>query len=244
MSGKSIKEMLEKIEMEKSMKISREREEDKKIFEIREKARQEYLKRNKMYENISYNQNLNSVSSGGRAKGISKIYVYITNGEPGEITSFYKQDYLDYILNNHSDLYLYKTENTIYFEDVFKLQSLYDLLIEYTAQESSSKYTFGVGTRLKDLESSKIFFKIENNTNIEYSKKIIEFTLIEQITPQSELDNPGSSEDGSIGYIVTYSDWLEDSSIDVISDLNDIQNKFDNTNFDIRTVDGPFEEIL
>ena len=110
MSGKSIEEILEKMllqkQEQKEKELKLENEENKK----RENARQEYLRRNKMYENLSFNPTSNSVSSGGKSKGVILSKSYITNNE----TYLYTQTTLDRVLEENPELYNYNFDNKIY----------------------------------------------------------------------------------------------------------------------------------
>ena len=55
--GKSIEEILEKMKLQKQEKENKEKDELKRINDLREKGRQEYLRLNKMYENSLFIQN-------------------------------------------------------------------------------------------------------------------------------------------------------------------------------------------
>jgi len=70
--------------------------------------------------------------------------------------------------------------------------------------------------------------------------KILEWVKVKQLTPQSELDYPGTSPDNSEGYVLIYSDWNENGSLDISSDYLEIQSLLPGSSWDYRTLDdGP-----
>lgn len=223
MSGKSIEEILEKMKLQKQEKENKENEELKRINDLREKSRQEYLRLNKMYENSLYNSNTNSSSSSGKSKYDKKFKSYITN----DFTFIYPNSVLDYVLTNYTDFYVEKIGNRIIFNDVIQLYNFY---VELLITSSEGEYYLGPETHLKDLESNLIF-EIDD-------KKIVEWELVKQLTSQSELG--GTSPDNTIGYVLTYSDWDNNSLIDQVSDRIGINTILGGTNYDTRTIDdGP-----
>lgn len=65
MPGKSIDEIYRKIETERQQRIQQERIQEQKIMELRELARQEYLKRNRMFEFVSTTTTTSSSAAAG-----------------------------------------------------------------------------------------------------------------------------------------------------------------------------------
>jgi len=74
-------------------------------------------------------------------------------------------------------------------------------------------YSLGVGTILRSRRNPRLTFELESGV------KIIEFVLMKQITPQSQLQSGGNSPDGSIGWGSIYVDWNADGVPDLTSDL-------------------------
>jgi hypothetical protein len=230
MPGKSIEEILEKILLEKQHKDNKEKEENRKINEIREKSRQEYLRRNKMYENLSINPTSDSVSSGGGGKINSLVKSYITILDT---TWIYPIVDLNKVIVDDS-LYVLKFGNRIIFNDIDQLYNFYSLVFQETSNSQpigNVGYSLGVGTKLKDLEDTIVMELIDET-------KIIEWRLVKQLTSQSDLPVGGNSPDNSEGYIVTYCDWDNNGEQDPL-DLIPITIGFENGD-PLRIEEGPY----
>jgi hypothetical protein len=208
MSGKSIKEILEKIENERIEKIKKNEEEERRLNSIREKSRREYLERNRIYENALYNTTTNTSSAGGRvSKEKTKVKSYIAN----DTSYLYPIIDLEDTISSNPSLYVERVENILTFTDVQQLYDFYDAVYFKTtisnALNGSNGYDVAVGTQLKDLGSTFKMILLDD-------RKIVEWRLVKQLTPQSELDPRGYSPDGTEGYVTIYSDWDENGLID------------------------------
>ena len=242
MSGKSIKEILEKIENDRIERIRNNEEEERRLNSIREKSRKEYLERNRIYENALYNTTTNMASAGGRAKGNKKVKSYITT----DMSYLYPVVNLNSALSDPS-LYEERIGNTILFNNIEQLYDFYSTV--YTNSVSSNggnAYSVGLGTQLKDMESDNIIMRLSDVNDT----KVIEWKLVKQLTSQSELDPSyqGNSPDGTVGYVTIYSDWDKNGQIDI--DINDIYSYFASeeisgeSNIDIATLtEGPLVDV-
>ena len=81
MSGKSIEEILKKMSQETEIRKNITLDKEKKEFEIREKARQEYLRRNRMFEGISQTESTSSSSAGGHISSANLTYEKVVTME-------------------------------------------------------------------------------------------------------------------------------------------------------------------
>lgn len=241
MSGKSIKEILEKIENERIEKIKKNEEEERRLNSIREKSRKEYLERNRIYENALYNTTTNTSSAGGRgSKEKRKVKSYITT----DISYLYPVVDLNSALSDPS-LYVEKVDNTIIFNNIEQLYDFYSTVYTNSVNSNGSNpYSVGIGTQLKDMESENIIMRLLDVNDT----KVIEWKLVKQLTSQSGLNPPGYSPDGTVGYVTIYSDWDKSGQID--TDINDILSYFGSegilaeSNIDIATLtDGPLVDF-
>jgi hypothetical protein len=228
MSGKSIEEILEKMKLQKQEKENKEKDELKRINDLREKGRQEYLRLNKMYENSLYNSNMNSSSAAsGGSKPDGKVKSYIAT----DTTFIYPISDLNSALLNQS-LYNNMNMNIITFDDIDQLYTFYSTVYENTMNSNNGNpYSVFVGTQLKDLESNVILQILNGNQN---PIKIIEWELVKQLTPQSEFgEYGGTSPDNTEGYVVTYSDWNVDLTVDPTpySTIQEFMNSIENVEF-------------
>ena len=230
MSGKSIDEILEKMKLQKQEKENKENEDFKKLNDIREKSRQEYLRINKMYENLSFNTTSNSSSAGGRIKSVNilvKSYFTIL-----DTTWLYPIVDLNKVLLDGS-LYVSKIGNTIKFNDIDQLDEFYSLVFQETSNSQpigNVGYSLGVGTQLKDLQNT-IIMELINGV------KIIEWQLVKQLTSQLDLPVGGNSPDNTEGYVVTYCDWDNNGEQDPL-DLMPTSLGFENGD-PLRIEEGP-----
>lgn len=240
MSGKSIKEILEKIENERIEKIKKNEEEERRLNSIREKYRREYLERNRIYENALYNTTTNTSSAGGRSNQKRKVKSYITT----DMSYLYPVVDLNSALSDPS-LYVEKVDNTIIFNNIEQLYDFYSTVYTNSVNSNGSNpYSVGIGTQLKDMESENIIMRLLDVNDT----KVIEWKLVKQLTSQSGLNPPGSSPDGTVGYVTIYSDWDKNGQID--TNINDIYLYFGSegisveSNIDIATLtDGPLVDF-
>lgn len=228
MSGKSIEEILEKIKLQKQEKENKENNELKKINDLREKSRKEYLRVNKIYENSLYSTTTNMTSAGGRAgEPDQKVKSYITT----DLTYLYPISDINSSLSDQS-LYNNKNMNIITFDDIDQLYIFYSTVYENTTNSNNGNpYSVFIGTQLKDLESNIILQILNGN---QPPIKIIEWELVKQLTPQSEFgEYGGSSPDDTEGYVVTYSDWNVDLTVDPTpySNISEFMQSIENAEF-------------
>ena len=198
--GKSLEEIWEN--MQKDLKSRRESEiaKEKELTEISERQREEYLKRNRMYESLS---NANSTSSAGSGGTPTDEYISII-----DTIWLYPQVDLDYVTGIAPGLIpsiaFTKSGNTYTFETLSSLTRFYDQLYISTSTNQpigNVGYSLGVGTITRAKANQKLYFKLESGITV------VEFHLMTQITNQSELPSGGNSPDGTIGWGLTYCDW-------------------------------------
>ncbi len=198
--GKSLEEIWEN--MQKDLKSRRESEiaKEKELTEISERQREEYLKRNRIYESLS---NTNSTSSAGSG-GIPTVeYISII-----DTIWLYPQVDLDYATGIAPGLspsiVFTKSEDTYTFETLSDLTRFYDqvyLRTSFTNPAPNPGYSLGVGTITRSRRNQKLYFKLKSGITV------VEFQLMTQITNQSELPVGGDSPDGTIGWGLIYCDW-------------------------------------
>jgi hypothetical protein len=211
--GKSLEEIWEN--MQKDLKSKRESEiaKEKELFEISERQRKEYLKRNRIYESLS-NANANSTSSAGGGGVQTLEFISIV-----DTIWLYPQFDLDYVTGIASGLSISftKSENTYTFETFSDLTNFYDQLYISTSVSQPNGnnvgYSLGVGTITRAKANQKLYFKLESGITV------VEFHLMTQITNQSELPVGvgGDSPNGTIGWGLTYCDWNLDGIADTTS---------------------------
>jgi hypothetical protein len=212
--GKSLEEIWEN--MQKDLKSRRESEiaKEKELSEISERQREEYLKRNRMYESFS---NANSTSSAGSGGTPTIEFISIV-----DTIWLYPQVDLDYVTGIAPGLIpsisFTKSGNTYTFETFSDLTNFYDQLYISTSVSQPNGnnvgYSLGVGTITIAKANQKLYFKLESGITV------VEFHLMTQITNQSELPVGvgGNSPNGTIGWGLTYCDWNLDGIADTTSD--------------------------
>jgi hypothetical protein len=198
--GKSLEEIWEN--MQKDLKSKRESEiaKEKELTEISERQREEYLKRNRIYESLS---NTNSTSSAGSGGTPTDEYISII-----DTIWLYPQVDLDYVTGIAPGLSpsiaFTKSGNTYTFETLSSLTRFYDQLFistEVNQPIGNVGYSLGVGTITRSRRNQKLYFKLKSGITV------VEFQLMTQITNQSDLPVGGDSPDGTIGWGLTYCDW-------------------------------------
>jgi hypothetical protein len=198
--GKSLEEIWEN--MQKDLKSRKESEiaKEKELTEISERQREEYLKRNRMYESLS---NANSTSSAGSGGTPTDEYISII-----DTIWLYPQVDLDYVTGIAPGLSpsiaFTKSGNTYTFETLSSLTRFYDQLFistEVNQPIGNVGYSLGVGTITRSRRNQKLYFKLKSGITV------VEFQLMTQITNQSDLPVGGDSPDGTIGWGLTYCDW-------------------------------------
>jgi hypothetical protein len=211
--GKSLEEIWEKMQKDLNSKRESEIAKEKELFEISERQRKEYLKRNRIYESLS-NANANSTSSAGGGGVQTLEFISIV-----DTIWLYPQFDLDYVTGIASGLSISftKSENTYTFETFSDLTNFYDQLYISTSVSQPNGnnvgYSLGVGTITRAKANQKLYFKLESGITV------VEFHLMTQITNQSELPVGvgGDSPNGTIGWGLTYCDWNLDGIADTTS---------------------------
>lgn len=203
--GQSLEDAYKKIqERIANERISRE-ESEKAENEIREKARQEYLKRNRMYESFS---NASSVASSA-AGGMNSVPSWKTI-----INTAYLYPHLqvDTTIEEYKGLSpsVVQNGNVLKFSNINHLFQFYDEVVTktiYAQPIGNAGYSLGVGTVLKDLGET-LYLDLANGL------RIITWRLVEQVTSQSDVPVGGNSPDRTIGFVPIYVDWNEDGEQD------------------------------
>ena len=224
--GKSLEEIWEKMQKDLQSKRESETQKEKEIYDIREKQRQDYLKRIRMYESVSNASNA-AVGAGGGTITLEWINGY--EGTPYNTAWIYPQLDLDTTVSNINSNNLLGTQSFGYSEVNFTkvdnytytfptLDDAINFYLEMVTQTSvtqpsgNSGFSLGVGTILRSRRTPKLVFKLESGITI------VEFLLMTQITSQSTLPSGGNSPDGTIGWGPVYLDWNADGVADLPTD--------------------------
>jgi hypothetical protein len=229
--GKSLEEIWEKMQKDLKSKRESEAQKEKEIYDIREKQRQDYLKRIKMYESVS---NASNAAAGAGAGGtITLEWINGYAGTPYNTAWIYPQLDLDTTVSNINSNNLLGTQSfgftysEINFTKVddynYTFPTLDDAINFYlemvtqtsvTQPSGNSGFSLGVGTILRSRRNPKLVFKLESGITI------VEFLLMTQITSQSTLPVGvgANSPDGTIGWGPVYLDWNADGVADLPTD--------------------------
>jgi hypothetical protein len=227
--GKSLEEIWGKMQKDLQSKRESEAQKEKEIYDIREKQRQDYLKRIRMYESISNDSNAAAGAGGGGTITLEWINGY--EGTPYNTAWIYPQLDLDTTVSNINSNNLLGTQSFGYSEINFTkvddynytfptLNDAINFYLEMVTQTSvtqpsgNSGFSLGVGTILRSRRNPKLVFKLESGITI------VEFLLMTQITSQSTLPVGvgGNSPDGTIGWGPVYLDWNADGVADLPTD--------------------------
>jgi hypothetical protein len=226
--GKSLEEIWGKMQKDLQSKRESEAQKEKEIYDIREKQRQDYLKRIRMYESISNDSNAAAGAGGGT---ITLEWINGYEGTPYNTAWIYPQLDLDTTVSNINSNNLLGTQSFGYSEINFTkvddynytfptLNDAINFYLEMVTQTSvtqpsgNSGFSLGVGTILRSRRNPKLVFKLESGITI------VEFLLMTQITSQSTLPVGvgGNSPDGTIGWGPVYLDWNADGVADLPTD--------------------------
>jgi hypothetical protein len=96
------------------------------------------------------------------------------------------------------------------FDDIDHLYSFYTAMVDQTLvsqPDGNAGFSLGVGTALEDLGQTL-------HLDLASSLRVITWRLMRQLTSQEDLEVGGNSPDGTIGFVVIYSDWDEDGAQD------------------------------
>lgn len=228
--GKSLEEIWEKMQKDLQSKRESETQKEKEIYDIREKQRQDYLKRIRMYESVS---NVSNAAGAGVGGTITLEWINGYEGTPYNTAWIYPQSDLDTTVSNINSNNLLGTQSfgftysEINFTKVddynYTFPTLDDAINFYlemftqtsvTQPSGNSGFSLGVGTILRSRRNPKLVFKLESGITI------VEFLLMTQITSQSTLPVGvgGNSPDGTIGWGPVYLDWNADGVADLPTD--------------------------
>ena len=221
--GKSIEEILEKLQNENNLRKQSELEKEKELSEIAEKQRQEHLERMRMFESLAL-QSANSQSSnggGGRVKTenyISQtdtIWLYPESDLAAyESTFIYSGGVYQTAPGVSPSIQFTKVRNAYSFPDVNQLANFFAnvYLQTETSQPLGNKgFSCGVGTRTTSASNLRLILKLDSGI------KVVEWALMTQINSQSELPVGGNSPLGTIGWGNIYCDWNLDGIQDPTS---------------------------
>jgi hypothetical protein len=132
----------------------------------------------------------------------------------------YPENDLDLILMNTSISYN-KTESSITFNTLTDLADFYSEVYNQTAisqPNGNVGYSLGVGTITKAYGNKKLYLKL--NTG----QTVVVWTLMTQITNQSDLPVGGNSPNQTVGWGLIYCDWnldgIQDSLVVALPNEN------------------------
>jgi hypothetical protein len=211
--GQSLEDAYKKIqERIANERISRE-ESEKAENEIREKARQEYLKRNRMYESLSSASSVASSSAGGMNTVPSWKTIVDT-------AYLYPKIHVDATLEEYKGLSpsIAQQGNVLVFANIAHLYSFYDAVSLKTIDAQPIGNAGDLGETL--------YLDLANG------RRIITWRLVEQVTSQLDVPVGGDSPDRTIGFVPIYVDWNEDgvqdpTSTSIYNPLVEIGNSAD-----------------
>jgi hypothetical protein len=232
--SKSLQEIWEKMQQDLQMKRQLEDAKEKEIFERKEKLRQEYLERNRMYEALTSQP---AAAASSAAGGGSKLYEeYISQTDT---IWLYPQADLDahiatYIVSGNTYTSAPGLSPSVTFTrngNVFSFPTLSNsvnffsgvyLVTETSQPIGNAGFSCGVGTRTRAKKQDRLILKLDSGI------KVVEWALMEQLTSQSSLPVGGNSPDGTVGWSNIYCDWdldgIQDpnsSAADALSNLID-----------------------
>ena len=115
----------------------------------------------------------------------------------------YPQADLQWTLDNTEISYT-QSGSSIYFNNVDDLVAFYIEVYNRTAvtqPNGNEGYSLGVGTRTIAYGDQKLYLKLNSG------ETVVVWTLMTQITNQSDILVGGSSPNGTVGWGIIYSDW-------------------------------------
>lgn len=225
--GKSLEEIWEK--MQKDLKSKRESEiaKENEIFEIREKQRLEYLKRNRIYESLSSQSSVSSAAAGGLVyqeyiSVIDTIWLYPQEDIDNYLSTFIiTGDSYQTAIGTSPSISFTKNGNVYSFPNVNQVAVFFAnvyLQTEISQPVGNMGFSCGVGTITRARNNDRIILKLDSGI------KVVEWALMTQINSQSELPVGGNSPDGTIGWGNIYCDWdldgIQDPTSEAAGDLS------------------------
>lgn len=166
------------------------------------KARREMEERT-LFEQAMYSAATAAAAAAGSSKLLSKYVVAY------DTAWLYPIIDIEYVLEN-TEINFVKEGNALIFNTLEDLIDFYDEVFVKTAESQpvgNVGYSLGVGTLLLENRKS-IILKLSTG------ETVVHWRLFEQLTNQEDVNSPGDSPDGTIGYGSIYNDY----------DLNGIQD--------------------
>ena len=208
--SKTLEEIWEKLQQESKAKKDAENSKEMAIFELKEKQRQEYLERNRMYETLNAQSAAAAAGSGGGSI-IFENYISQT-----DTMWLYPQVDIDthlatYLFSN--DTYLFgaspsytftRSGNVYSFSSLSGLVNFYEGVYNVTAVSQpigNVGYSCGVGTRTRARKKDRLILKLNSG------EKVVEWSLMTQLTNQNDLPAGGNSPQGTVGWSNIFCDW-------------------------------------
>ena len=207
--SKTLEEIWEKLQQESKAKKDAENSKEMAIFELKEKQRQEYLERNRMYETL----NAQSAAAAAGSGGGSIIENYISQTDTMWL---YPQVDIDthlatYLFSNNTYLYgaspsytFTRSGNVYSFSSLSGLVNFYEGVYNVTAVSQpigNVGYSCGVGTRTRARKKDRLILKLNSG------EKVVEWSLMTQLTNQNDLPSGGDSPQGTVGWSNIFCDW-------------------------------------
>ena len=207
--SKTLEEIWEKLQQESKAKKDAENSKEMAIFELKEKQRQEYLERNRMYETL----NAQSAAAAAGSGGGSIIENYISQTDTMWL---YPQVDIDthlatYLFSNNTYLYgaspsytFTRSGNVYSFSSLSGLVNFYEGVYNVTAVSQpigNLGYSCGVGTRTRARKKDRLILKLNSG------EKVVEWSLMTQLTNQNDLPAGGNSPQGTVGWSNIFCDW-------------------------------------
>lgn len=197
---KSIDEIIREQQARRQAEIERQRAEERALYEQRERQRQEYLNKNRIYESLAAQSAASSAAGGG-----TNLNDYISVIDTNWI---YPKIDLQYVIDTTPGLtpsipFTY-TGNVLSFPTLNDLVLFYSevyLRTEVSQPVGNPGFSLGVGTRMRAKMNDRIIWKLDSGI------KVVEWVLMYQLTSQSTLQVSGNSPDGTVGYGTIYCDW-------------------------------------
>ena len=197
------------MQQESKAKKDAENSKEMAIFELKEKQRQEYLERNRMYETL----NAQSAAAAAGSGGGSIIENYISQTDTMWL---YPQVDIDthlatYLFSNNTYLYgaspsytFTRSGNVYSFSSLSGLVNFYEGVYNVTAVSQpigNLGYSCGVGTRTRARKKDRLILKLNSG------EKVVEWSLMTQLTNQNDLPAGGNSPQGTVGWSNIFCDW-------------------------------------
>lgn len=197
---KSIDEIIREQQARRQAEIERQRAQERALYEQRERQRQEYLNKNRIYESLAAQSAASSAAGGG-----TNLNDYISVIDTNWI---YPKIDLQYVIDTTPGLspsipFTY-TENVLSFPTLNDLVLFYSevyLRTEVSQPVGNLGFSLGVGTKMRAKMNDRIIWKLDSGI------KVVEWVLMYQLTSQSTLPVPANSPDGTVGYGTIYCDW-------------------------------------